>query len=147
MGRATVLGLITIQALVLLEFNIMHQWLHRSWILAKSLLREAATLGPSAGFQTTASSVESSALANSRFSTISNISLWYRINRRGPNTLPCCTPEIQGSTHSQHHQPWLSAYGRKGTLYKWTAHCHLHQYILIWIRDHCGIWIWIRDHF
>ena len=41
--------------------SIMHQWLHHSWILAKSMLRETATAGLSTGLQTTASSVESSA--------------------------------------------------------------------------------------
>ena len=33
----------TTKALVMLWFSIMHQRLHHSWILAKSLLREAAT--------------------------------------------------------------------------------------------------------
>ena len=40
----------------------MHQWLQQSGILAKSLLREAATAGPYAGLGTTASSVESYAV-------------------------------------------------------------------------------------
>ena len=95
-GGLTVLDLLTTKALVLLGFIIMHQWWHHSWILAKSLLREAATPGLSAGLWTTASNVESSAQANSLFSTSSNISLVYRIKRRGPNTPPCGMPEIIG---------------------------------------------------
>ena len=75
---------------------ILSVWLQHSWILAKSLSKEATTAGMSAGLQTTASSVESSALANSLFPTSSNISLVYRINRRGPNTLPFGKPEIIG---------------------------------------------------
>ena len=39
----------------------MHQLLHHSWIIGKSLLREAATAGLSADLQTTATSAESSA--------------------------------------------------------------------------------------
>ena len=50
-----------------------------------------------------------------------------RINRRGLNTFPCGTPETMLIHSLEHHQPRLSAYGRKGTLYKWTAHCHLHK--------------------
>ena len=57
----TVLDLFTTKALVLLGFSFMHQWLHRSWILAKSLLRKAATAALSASLRTTVSSVESSA--------------------------------------------------------------------------------------
>ena len=95
-GGPTVLDLLTTKALILFGFSIMHQWLHHSWILAKSLLREATTAGLSAGLQTTASAVESSALANSLFSTSSHILLAYRINGRGPNTLPYGMPEIIG---------------------------------------------------
>ena len=47
------------KALVLFGFSIMHQWLHHSRILAKCLLKKGATAGLSAGFQTTASNVES----------------------------------------------------------------------------------------
>ena len=61
--------------------------------LAKSLLREAGSAGLSAGLQTTASSVELSAYAYGLFSTSSNISLAYRINRRGTNTLLCGMPQ------------------------------------------------------
>ena len=58
-GGLTVLDLVTTKALVLLGFHIMHQWLHHSWILAKSLLREAATAVLSAGLRTATSNVES----------------------------------------------------------------------------------------
>ena len=95
-GGLTVPDLLTTKALVLLGFSIMHQWLYHYWILAKSLLWEAATADLSAGLRTTASSVQSSAYSNSLFSTSPNISLEYKINRRGPNTLPCGTPEIIG---------------------------------------------------
>ena len=55
-GGLTVLDLLTTKAVVLLGFSIIiHQWLHHSWILAKALLRKAATAGLSAGLQTTAS--------------------------------------------------------------------------------------------
>ena len=60
-GGLKVLDLLTTNGLVLLGFSIMHHWLHHPWILATSLLREAATAGLSAGLRTTASSVESSA--------------------------------------------------------------------------------------
>ena len=92
----TVLDLLITKALVSLGFSIMHRWLHYSWFLAKYLIWEAATAGLSHGLRTTASSVESSAYANSLFSTSSNISLVYRINSRGPNTRPCAMPEIIG---------------------------------------------------
>ena len=74
-GGFTVQNLLTTKALVLWGFSIMHQRWHHSWILAKSLLRGAATAGLSAGLRTTASSVESSAQECSLFSTSSNISL------------------------------------------------------------------------
>ena len=45
----TVLDLLTTKELISLGFIIMYQWLHHSWILAKSQLREAATAGLSAG--------------------------------------------------------------------------------------------------
>ena len=49
------------KALVLFGFNIMYLWLHHFWILAKSLLKEAATVGLSAGLRKTATTVVSSA--------------------------------------------------------------------------------------
>ena len=49
LGGLTVLDLLTTKASVLLGFSIMHQWLHHSWILAESLLREAATASCSSG--------------------------------------------------------------------------------------------------
>ena len=61
LGGLTVLELLTTKALVLLVFSFTHQWLHHFWILAKSLLREAATAGRSAGLRTTLSNVETSA--------------------------------------------------------------------------------------
>ena len=76
-GGLTVLDLLTTKAFVLFGFSIMHQLLHHSWILAMSMLREGATAGMSAGSRTTASSVESSAYANSLFSTSSNTFHWY----------------------------------------------------------------------
>ena len=57
MGRVHSPGSTNHQSLSLLVFSIMHH----SWILAKSLLREAATAGLSAGLRTTVSNVESSA--------------------------------------------------------------------------------------
>ena len=71
------------------------------------MLREAATLGKPAGLRTTTSNVESSALTNILFTTCSNISLVYRINRRGPSTVSNATPKIIWLPHSQHHQPRL----------------------------------------
>ena len=44
----------------------------------------------------TPSSVESPAWAYSLFSTSANISRVYRINRKGPNSLPCGTHETNG---------------------------------------------------
>ena len=60
-GGLKVLDLLMTWALVLLIFSMMYQWLHHSWILAKSLLRDAATADVSAGLRTTASNVEPSA--------------------------------------------------------------------------------------
>ena len=77
-GGLTVLDLLTTKILVLLG------WFRYSWIIAKSLLREAATASPSAGLRSTVSSVGSSAQPTSLFSTSSIISQLCRINRRGP---------------------------------------------------------------
>ena len=71
----TVLYLQTTKAVVLIGFSVVHQWLHHSWILVKTLLWEAATAGHSAGWRITVSNVESSELAYSWFCTSSNISL------------------------------------------------------------------------
>ena len=60
-GGLTVQHLLITRAIVLLWFCIMHQWLHHFWIIAKSLLRETATAGLSAGLRTTPNNVESSA--------------------------------------------------------------------------------------
>ena len=70
-GRSHSPWLLTTKALILLGFSIMHQWLHHYWILAKSLLREAATACLSAGLRTTTTNVESSAYAYSLFSSSS----------------------------------------------------------------------------
>ena len=67
----------------------MHQLLHHTWILAKSMLSEAATAVLPAGLRVTASTVESSSYADSLFSTSSNTLPVYRMNRRRQNTLPC----------------------------------------------------------
>ena len=60
------------------------------------VIREAATAGLSAGLRTTATSVGTSAQANSLFSISSNILLVYMIKRKGPRTLPCGTLETIG---------------------------------------------------
>ena len=95
-GELTVLDQLMTKALILLGFSTVHQWLHHSWILAKYCKGKQQQQVLSSGLRTTVSSVESYAEANSLFSTSSNISLVHRINRRGPNTLPCGTPEIIG---------------------------------------------------
>ena len=61
LGGFTGLDLLTTKALVLLGFSNMHQWLHPSWIVPKSQLRERAPAGLSAVLRRTASNVESSA--------------------------------------------------------------------------------------
>ena len=61
-----------------------------------SLLREAATAGLSAGLLRTAISVESSAYAYSLPPPAQNISLVYRMNKGGPNILPCGMLETFG---------------------------------------------------
>ena len=128
--------ILTTKAFVLLGFSIMHQWLHHSWILAKYLLREAATSGLSAGLRAIVSSVESSAYAYSHFSTSPNISLVYRINRRGPSTLPCGMPEMIG-IHS------LVAPSTTTLCLRWERNyeqmdstLHPTPIVSIW-RDHC----------
>ena len=50
-GGFTVTNLLTAKVLVLLGFSITHQWLHLSWILAKSLLGEAAIADLCAGLR------------------------------------------------------------------------------------------------
>ena len=41
----TVKNLLTTNAVVLLGFSILHEWLHHSWILAKSLLADTVPVG------------------------------------------------------------------------------------------------------
>ena len=49
----TVLDLLTAEAFVLLEFGVIHKWLHHSSIIAKSLFREAETACLFTGLWTT----------------------------------------------------------------------------------------------
>ena len=90
---STGLDLLITKTLVLLGFNNIHHRLHHSWIPTKSLLWEAATsdLPPDNKKQ---ERIVICLLANILFSIRSNISLVYRINRRGTNSLHSGTSEI-----------------------------------------------------
>ena len=127
MGRVHSPILLTTNILGLIEFSNMQQWLHHSWFLAKSLLSEAATVDLPAGLRSTASRMESSALAYCLFFISSNISLVYNYiwrTEEDPTHLPVARQKRLGSTHyisstiKHDSQP---AVGEE--LYKLTAHC------------------------
>ena len=98
-GGFTVLDLLTTMAFIFFGFSIMHHWMH-NWILAKSLLREVVTAGAIMW-----SHQHMHIVCSPPAQTFNWYRWWTGIDDEGTIGI---------------HQPRLSAWRWRGTLYNWS---------------------------